>query len=51
MYNVKRNECDCHPQTCTCNDWAVYDDKDKKFATFFDKITAETAENAMNNTK
>jgi hypothetical protein len=34
MFTVKRNYCNCHPETCACNDWAVYDG-DKKLNTFF----------------
>jgi len=33
-FTVKQNYCNCHPETCACNDWAVYDG-DKKLTTFF----------------
>jgi hypothetical protein len=39
-YTVEPNSCSCHPETCCCNDWAVYD-KGKKVITFFEKCAAE----------
>jgi len=29
-FTVKQNYCNCHPETCACNDWVVYDG-DKKY--------------------
>lgn len=23
-YEVRRNYCDCHPETCCCNPWVLY---------------------------
>jgi hypothetical protein len=39
-YTVEMNRCSCHPETCCCNDWAVYD-KGKKVTTFFEKESAD----------
>lgn len=46
-YSVKRNSCSCHPETCCCNDWAVYKDTEKH-STYFDKKTAEEVCKALN---
>ncbi len=41
-YYVGPNHCRCHPETCCCNDWAVYDSEDDEvFETFFRKEDAE----------
>jgi hypothetical protein len=37
---VGSNYCNCHPETCCCNDWAVYSGN-KKVNTFFDRAKAE----------
>lgn len=38
-FTVKPNWCNCHPETCGCNDWAVYDGE-QKMTTFFHKKDA-----------
>jgi hypothetical protein len=41
-YVVKVNRCKCHPETCVCNDWAVYNTYiDEKVTTHFDKAEAD----------
>lgn len=41
-YYVGPNHCRCHPETCCCDDWAVYDSEDDQvFETFFRKEEAE----------
>lgn len=34
-FKVMPNRCDCHPETCCCNDWVLVDDKGKRYATFY----------------
>lgn len=29
-YVVKGNSCNCHPETCCCDDYQIYDTVDKK---------------------
>lgn len=38
--SVKPNQCQCHPETCACNPWAVYDG-DKKLISFYHKSDAQ----------
>lgn len=41
-YEVKPNYCNCHPETCCCNDWAVIDATDgMPYDTFFDQRKAK----------
>jgi len=40
MYKVIRNYCNCHPETCACNDWVIVN-KEGVYGTFFSKQTAE----------
>ncbi len=41
-YYVAPNHCNCHPETCCCDDWAIYDSEDDQvFETFFRKEEAE----------
>lgn len=37
---VRPNYCQCHPETCGCNPWAVYDG-DKKILSFYHKKDAQ----------
>lgn len=46
-YTVDRNLYDCHPETCSCDRWAIYQGADK-FATLYDKRTAEKIIEALN---
>lgn len=39
-YNVLKKFCKCHPETCSCNLWAVVDGI-TAVATFYDKSAAE----------
>ena len=41
IYTVKLNYCKCHPETCSCNDWAIYDIKNEKVSSHFHKEEAE----------
>lgn len=40
-YHVRPNHCTCHPETCCCNDWAVYAPNGTKVATFYYKTVAK----------
>lgn len=41
-YHVRRNRCGCHPETCSCGDWAVYSASGEKLrGSFFYKDDAE----------
>jgi hypothetical protein len=46
-YTVKRNECNCHPETCNCMDWAIYEGETKQ-TTFFAESRARAIADAMN---
>ncbi len=45
---VVRNHCDCHPETCCCNDWKVLDKNGIKVDTFYAKESAVMFANALN---
>jgi hypothetical protein len=47
-YEVARNRCNCHPETCCCNDWAVYAPGGEKWDTFFKKENADKVAKALN---
>lgn len=47
-YHVKTNYCRCHPETCCCDDWAVYGPDGEKRSTHFHKETAELVAEALN---
>jgi hypothetical protein len=41
-FEVRPNRCNCHPETCCCNDWAVYGpDGTKVRPTFFHEEDAD----------
>ncbi len=40
-WTVKYNSCKCHPETCACNEWALYRPNGAKHSTFFSKQDAE----------
>jgi hypothetical protein len=40
-FTVGRNRCNCHPETCGCDDWAVFTPKGKKWETFYNKENAD----------
>lgn len=40
-FKVVPNRCDCHPETCACNPWAVVDQTGKKYASSYHKQLAE----------
>jgi hypothetical protein len=44
---VRPNWCRCHPETCSCNDWAVFQGSEKH-STHFHKETAELVAKALN---
>lgn len=50
MFEVDGNKCDCHPDLCSCDDWAIYKNGDKH-STYFDLETAKEVCNALNNTQ
>jgi len=47
MFEVKRNLCNCHPETCCCNDWAIFK-SGIKHSTYFNKRVAEDVAEALN---
>lgn len=47
-FHVRVNRCHCHPETCCCNDWAVFDPMGKKHSTFFERHTADDVAYALN---
>lgn len=47
-YQVKSNYCNCHPETCCCNDWAVYSADGEKHSTHFKREVAELVAEALN---
>jgi hypothetical protein len=40
-WHVRSNHCNCHPETCCCDDWAVHDQNGEKRITFFHKKDAQ----------
>lgn len=48
-YEVRPNHCNCHPETCCCNDWAIYAPDGAKHTTYFNKINADQVCNSLNN--
>lgn len=50
-YHVDKNICNCHPETCSHWDWAIYDSNNKKvpeYSTYSDKDTAERIVRLLN---
>lgn len=41
VYRVQRNSCDCHPETCCCNPWAVHAPGGEKVDTFYSQSDAK----------
>lgn len=40
-YEVRRNYCDCHPETCCCKPWGLFHKvTGEKIATFYSKSDA-----------
>lgn len=48
MYTVEMNRCNCHPETCCCNDWVVVDRDGGAVSSFFDRDDAEMVCDALN---
>lgn len=48
QYCVSTNRCLCHPETCCCNKWAVYNPYGGKHSTHYKKETAELVTKALN---
>lgn len=48
MITVKRNYCNCHPETCCCDPYKVVDDSGKTIATFYDKSDAKRLVDMLN---
>ncbi len=46
-FQVQRNHCKCHPETCNCNPYAIHEGF-KKFTTIFDRGRAEEICAALN---
>lgn len=47
MYKLEKNRCDCHPETCCCNPWAILKNGEK-YVTIFEKLKAQTIVDALN---
>ena len=47
-YTVGVNHCNCHPETCCCDAWAVFGRAGKKHSTHFVRSTAEQTADALN---
>lgn len=45
---VVRNHCNCHPETCCCNDWLLLDKHGAKVDTFYAKESAVRVADALN---
>lgn len=50
-FKVVRNFCNCHPETCTCNDWVVVDALGTRLASFFSRVDAEALIDNLNGRK
>lgn len=48
MYKVEINHCNCHPETCACNDYKVIDENGKKVSSHFHRDAAENLCNVIN---
>jgi uncharacterized small protein (DUF1192 family) len=48
VYKVKRNRCDCHPETCSCAPWVVFKDGER-ILSLMDKDMAEDVAETLNN--
>lgn len=46
-YEVRSNTCNCHPETCCCDPWAVFHN-DEKHSTHFRKEAAEQLAELLN---
>ncbi|MGD9275891.1 MAG: hypothetical protein PVJ67_01840 [Candidatus Pacearchaeota archaeon] len=46
-YTLGKNSCDCHPETCHCADYAIYEEG-KKYIPVFDRPKGEHIVNALN---
>jgi hypothetical protein len=40
MHEVQPNTCQCHPETCSCNDWVIVRDG-KRHSTYFHRHVAD----------
>ncbi len=49
-YQVGQNTCNCHPDTCCCDDYAIYDTKNGylKHSTHFSETVAQEITDALN---
>lgn len=47
-WHVRKNYCQCHPETCCCNDWAVHKPDGEKCTTFFNHKDAVNYADLMN---
>lgn len=41
-FKLEPNRCNCHPETCCCDDWKITDSKNNKVVTFHNKENAES---------
>ena len=48
QYHVRKNYCQCHPETCCYNDWAVFEPSDEKHTSHFHRDVTETFAKLLN---
>jgi hypothetical protein len=47
-FKVEPNNCNCHPETCSCNPWKIVDEKGERHSTHYEKSVAESTATIMN---
>lgn len=48
-YTVGVNECNCHIETCVCDDWAIFSPNGERWDTFFKRELAQKEVDKLNN--
>lgn len=47
-FKVVPNRCDCHPETCACNPWAIVDNNGKKYSSSYLQEDAQALVDLLN---
>lgn len=47
-YHVRGNRCNCHPETCCCNDWVVHGPNGERHSSHYQYEVAELVAEALN---
>lgn len=50
-FTVRRNQCNCHPETCCCRDWAIYTDDGEKYDTYMHRERADEIAKLLNDSE